>query len=912
MAVDYPFMAPEELFARLGEGRAAGITVVTPNARLAEALLAQFDARQAKRGLAAWETPDILSFAAFVQRLWEDALGAEGDRPAPLLLSGAQEQALWEEVILATKYARAFLSCALAAEQCRGAWKLANAWRLREKMAREPGNEDTQAFLDWSSRYEMLTRAHGQTDHARLADVVAPFIADAAVRKPRVLVPYAFDLKTPQIESFLAELAKAGCAVTDCRAVPVNANTRRAELPSAHDEIVAAAKWARARLEGGGTEGTMPRIGVVVPDLGQSRERVRRILTEVLRPEHRIPGTPDTVLPFDISIGLPLARYPLVHDALLLLRLAGREIAFEGASRIVRSPFLAGAEAEMGSRARLDFALRRKAGATLNLDGLLGLIDTSAWARAPILRQKLERLAQFRRSDLFAPRDAAQWGRAMSQALSLAGFPGGRTLDSNEYQVLQKWHEVLATFATLARVVTAMSYSRACDHLGRMAADTLYQPRTRDVPIAVLGVLESAGLEFDHLWVMGLTDDKWPLGARPDAFIPARLQREAGIPEADPNSSLELDRRITQGWLQAAPEVVMSHAQMREDAELSPSPLIADLPSQLPEGVPAYESLCDAIFAARGLASVIDREGPAIVSTGLRRGGTGIFKDQSACPFRAFAKHRLRSRPPETPQPGLDRLARGTLLHVALAEAWKEIKTRERLLELAGPGLDAILASSVDHAIAHLRDRRPGMLQGRLAEIERERLISRVREWLGYERGREDFEMLAVERKQVARFGGVEVEGRIDRIDRLAAGGHAIIDYKSGEANVSSWLNARPDDPQLPIYALSVEERVTAIAFAKVKVGACKFEGISAVEGLLPNVKPIEKRSGGAARAYADWDALQASWRAELEGLGLAFARGDARVDPKDGNQTCKLCDQYLVCRIAEKSAGGEEEGADE
>jgi ATP-dependent helicase/nuclease subunit B len=912
MVAGYPFIAPDELFAKLGEGRDTGITIVTPNARLAEALLAQFDARQAKRGLAVWETPDILSFGAFVQRLWEDTLAAQG-QPAPLLLGGAQEQALWEEVILATKYARAFLSCALAAEQCRGAWKLAHAWRLRESMAREPGNEDTQAFLDWSSRYEMLTRVHGQTDHARLADVVAPLLADRAVRKPRMLVTYAFDLKTPQIESFVCAVAAAGCAVMECRAAALDSSLRRAELPSANDEIVAAAKWARARLEVEGADGAMPRIGVVVPNLGQSRERVRRIFTEVLRPEHRIPGTPDAILPFDISIGLPLSRYPLVHDALLLLRLAGREMPFEGASRIVRSPFLAGADAELGSRARLDAALRRKGGATVNLDALLGLIDASAWARAPILRERLQRLAQFRRSGLFAPRDASQWGPAMSQALSLAGFPGGRTLDSSEYQVLQKWHEVLASFATLARVVATMSYSRACEHLERIAADTLYQPRTRDVPIAVLGVLESAGLEFDHLWVMGLTDDAWPLGARPDAFIPARLQREAGIPEADPTSSLLLDRRITQGWLQAAPEVVVSHARMREDAELSPSPLIAHVLLQAPEGVPEYGTLRDAIFGARGLSSVIDREGPPIAATGLRRGGTGIFKDQSACPFRAFAKYRLASKPVETPQPGLDRLARGTLLHVALAEAWKQIMTRERLLEIDGSSLDAILAGSVDHAIAHLRGRRPGMLQGRLAVIERERLVARVHEWLDYERRRDDFGMLAVERKQVVRFGGVEVEGRIDRIDRLAAGGHAIIDYKSGEASVASWLYERPDDPQLPVYALSVEERVTAIAFAKVKVGACKFEGISATQGLLPNVRPIEKRSTGAARRYADWDALQASWRAELERLGLAFARGDARVDPKDGNATCDLCDQYLVCRIAEKNAGGDDgEGVDE
>ena len=115
MAVDYPLMGHGELFARLAEGRGAGITVVTPNARLASAFLAEFDARHAANGHSVWETPDILPLDAFLQRLWEDALYAEGGQPVPLLLSAAQEHALWEEVIGATAYAEVFLSRALTA-----------------------------------------------------------------------------------------------------------------------------------------------------------------------------------------------------------------------------------------------------------------------------------------------------------------------------------------------------------------------------------------------------------------------------------------------------------------------------------------------------------------------------------------------------------------------------------------------------------------------------------------------------------------------------------------------------------------------------------------------------------------------------------------------------------------------------
>jgi ATP-dependent helicase/nuclease subunit B len=908
MAVDFPFIASSELFGKLAEGAASGITVVTPNARLTGALLAEFDARQVASGLSVWQTPDILPFDAFVRRFWEDALHAEGEASVPLLLTSEQEQVLWEEVIEATRYSGAFLSTSLTAAQCRSAWVLANEWHLRARMAREPGNEDSEAFLDWSVRYEALTAGRGQTDHARLADVVAHWLPLAALRKPASLVLHAFDLATPQRAAFIDALAAAGTKVVTCGRAPVQADVRRVALPSARDEIVAAAKWARARLEGGGTARAMPRIGVVVPDLGSARERVRRIFTEILQPGRMVPGTPSAVLPFDISIGPPLASYPLVHDALLLLRLAGREVSFEEASRALRSPFLAGAESEFAQRARLDASMRRNAGATTNLDGVLHLMDGSAGGRAPTLRAHLEKLAQFRRSDLFAQRDAAQWARSMSKALTLAGFPAGRTLDSTEYQTLQKWHEVLASFAVLSRVVGKMGYARACDHLARIAGDTPFQPRTRDVPIAILGLLESAGLAFDHLWVMGLTDVAWPLAARPDPFIPVHLQREAGIPQADPSSSLALDRRLTEGWLHAAPEVVVSHAQMREDAELLPSPLIAGIALREPDAVPAFETLRDAIFRARAMAQIVDRKGPALAPDApVQQGGARLFADQSACPFRAFAHWRLRSKPVESPQPGVERRHRGTLLHVTLAGMWEEMRTRDGLEAAAQSGeLRAIAVRAADAAVAELRVKRPGVLQGRSQQIERDRLVARALEWLVLERTREDFAVVDVEREQEAKFGGVAVSGRIDRIDRLAQGGHALIDYKSGQAKISGWFGHRPEDPQLPLYALAVPEVVDALAFAKVKIGGCRFDGVARVDALLPGVRDVANVK--AAKASGDWEALRTSWRGELEGLGQSYVRGEASVDPKRGTKTCTYCDQALFCRIAEKEALRDEE----
>src|ERR671918_2928063 len=92
-------LSKAELFARLAEGHAARITVVTPNKRLSQALMAEFDAFQIQKDLKVWEAPDILPFGAFVERLWEDALYSDSGAELPLLLTAAQEQSIWQEIL---------------------------------------------------------------------------------------------------------------------------------------------------------------------------------------------------------------------------------------------------------------------------------------------------------------------------------------------------------------------------------------------------------------------------------------------------------------------------------------------------------------------------------------------------------------------------------------------------------------------------------------------------------------------------------------------------------------------------------------------------------------------------------------------------------------------------------------------
>ena len=845
-------LAKDALFARLAEGQAARISVITPNRRLAQTLVADFDAYQIRRGLSVWEAADILPYGAFVERLWEDALYSEAGGRLPLLLTPAQEQAIWEDILRGSD----LLSIARTASQCRDAWRLRHAWRIPPG----GGTEDAAAFAAWAETYRR--RTEGEVDSARLPDVVAGFLDH--VKAPKLLVAYAFDIVPPQVREFFARFD-----LDECKPEAVDGEARKQAFRSAKEELAQAAAWARARLEHG-----CQRIGVVVPDLAKRRSEVVRVFSRVMQPAYNLPGASKQPMPFNVSLGAPLADYPLVDSALSLIRISFQEIDFGAASRLVRSPFVAGAESEMNARARLDAKLRASLGATVSLPKLIASIE-----HCPLLRAALESVFRLKREGRQPP---GAWARHFSALLEAAGFPGERTLDSEEFQTRAKLHETLGELAKLDRISREEGIELAHARLVHLCSDTLFQPESPAAPIQVLGVLESAGLRFDCLWVTGLTDETWPMDARPNPFIPVALQKRAGIPQAAAETSAALDRRLTEEWLASAPEVIVSFPAKDKDRDLAPSPLIAAIPEAAVD-VPEYRRYRDVLFSKKVITTLQDGNGPR-VAPGPVRGGTRVLADQAACPFRAFARWRLAAESLEAPADGPDAADRGRLLHALMREIWAQLRSSAALHE---ENLVPVIERAAATAV------REAGLDGRFAELERERLMKLADEWLALEKNRKPFEVAFTEHPRTLAVAGLEFSSRIDRMDRLVEGerGYVLIDYKTGgRVTPKDWEPPRPDDPQLPLYAVAAPEDLAAVAFAKLRPGDMRFTGFAKARDLVPRVRPA-----------LNWSALLAEWKKEAESLGSAFAAGDAAVDPKRDLKTCLRCDLQTLCRVYEK-----------
>ena len=159
-----------------------------------------------------------------------------------------------------------------------------------------------------------------------------------------------------------------------------------------------------------------------------------------------------------------------------------------------------------------------------------------------------------------------------------------------------------------------------------------------------------------------------------------------------------------------------------------------------------------------------------------------------------------------------------------------------------------------------------------MAGGEATRIAKTVRAWLDeFDRARPPFAVSAVEASRPLVLGGLQFALRLDRIDALAAGGAAIIDYKTGiVASPAQWFDDRPREPQLGLYWLAQQDfdgarPVRALAYAQLRPGEMKAVGLAADAAAWPGL-PEPSRCGApgspiGARSKAAGGTRWNGWR---------------------------------------------------
>lgn len=871
--------------------------------RLAQTLRGELPAERA-----VWRTRQALTLGQWFATLADEAL-LSGIADLPVGLDAFSERLLWEKVIAAslTDAAPLFDIQGMAASAAE-AQALARVWKIRADGSAL--SDEAKLFIGWQTEFDKRCRSNGWIDPAGLQRQVIELIAAGHFALPESVAFAGFDRYTPLERDLMAALTARGVSVQNQPKFPVDRGNddgrHRVACADGDAECAAVVAWVQEQL----AANPACRLGIVAPDLAGVRDRLEFLLDDALHPALIRPDAAEVPRAFNFSLGRALADLPLIRVALDLLALGSGRAKIEQSrlSALLLAGGWSAADGEADGRARLDAALRRDLPYFTTLPALIRLARRLAESEAPLCPQTVDALESFAETAAAASRKLppGQWAGVFRNCLKAAGWPGDRPLSSHEFQARRAFGEVLDGFGRLDGLLGPLAFAEAVRRLAQLCRQRLFQPETRGRPaIQVLGVLESAGLDFDALWVMGMNDDLWPPPPRPNPLLPADLLRAAGAAHASAEVELDFARRVHARLAQSAPEVTFSFAQADGNRVLRPSPLIAGIPL-------AANASADVTTLARQMADesaaalelIADAMAPPVGEGEKVSGGSWVLRAQAICPAWAYFQYRLGGEAMDEPVEGLDPAARGTLVHEALEAFWTAVRSSDALAALGELSRQQAIAEAVTKALQTFELDRRITLPARFRELEAARLAKLVDVWLQVEAKRGlSFDVIACEAPAEVEIEGIKVKMIVDRIDQLADGRQVIIDYKTGAAvDTKNWAEQRITEPQLPIYAALVNEDVAAVVFAKVLLDKPAFAGVADEKDILPGVQGIgdEKQKIFDPAEFPDWIAVITHWRERLHAVAKEVKQGRAGVVFAD-EKGLQYCEVLPLLRLPER-----------
>ena len=355
--------------------------------------------------------------------------------------------------------------------------------------------------------------------------------------------------------------------------------------------------------------------------------------------------------------------------------------------------------------------------------------------------------------------------------------------------------------------------------------------------------------------------------------------------------------------MDSAPNIIFSYPEFDGVTEYRMTPLLIPLQDHVVSAnieishrlKDAFEP-CLEIFSDPTHIQLMESEKTLFTNQPVK-GGTQLIQNQSHCPFKAFALHRLSADTLELPKYDFDFSERGTLVHKALEVFWQKTRSQKELLRLFFTDeIDQQIAQCVAEALLPFTEKLKG--QSKFLEMESKRTHKLLKDWLANkEKFRPDFTVLDEEKAETVQVGNLSISLRLDRIDKTSDGKLFLIDYKTGSSTPNSWFGERPEQPQIPLYALQLQPG--AMAFAQIKPGDMKFKGVYDPDS---DGYGLKENNFSKITDCQTWDHLLAYWQNNLTRLADNFISGHMEVDPIKAGDTCRYCNLDTFCRIREKT----------
>ena len=830
--------------------------VVTNTARQAYELKYSWSYSNVHAGVEAFRSPEIYSFDEWLQRIYEDLVRDGIPHAQRFLITRATLRLAFQLCTPKPEHEKHVLATTRA-------WRTYVEWNLQRVRPDLETTENGRLFCNWVQRFQKFQKKQDIVTLAELPALINRTVIDK-LWCPRAVTFFGLEEVSPARQELINQLGEHGCDVAHLE--PVLCNSQRHQtikFESTSRERSTLVTWVREQLC---DLGTNSRIGVIVPDLLTGAPRLRRQFEASFYDCYSI----DRVV--NIGLGLPLRDTRLCKDVLQFLDWTTRELGYEEVLQLGRSPYLSNLKIpaifpdSYPERMYFREYVNRQRDKTVN----------------PGLRA-IRKLCSGKKQELF------EW---INRTIAILDRVGWNSLVDAETQRAQAAFMLLFNeLAKLSPLLGLITWPRAVALTRNALRAQTLMVDIQNTPVQVLSRDEAAGLVFDALWVTGTSEETWPPRVDLNPMIPISVQRKAHVPRVTQGQILNWAKKISDNWARSATFAVFSYVDEEHDNAdffVESSRLLAhhrnvDAKTLLTHSELASRDHPWGTFQHNHLIRQYSPERGTKLPANTKKIRSTTIRDQSRCPFRAWAIHRLSLPDRVSPHRLPNMLDRGLEVHELTEHLLKSAKNRTEISKLEPQEI----ALAVDHVL----EKRCKRLPVRFIQRERERLTKIAQRWIEFESNRPEFSVVALEKEFTATLAGMETSLRVDRIDTTDSLSCLIIDYKTGIATPNSWLPPRLSEPQMPLYSVAIPE-TDGIAFQKIPASdSINMTGFANQEDENKKLKTVPEILG------ANFPEAKENWKTMLEATVEEYKNGEARVDPINVKNTCKYCHLMSFCR---------------